>query len=108
MTEVPFSLQLPVSEDLFIIAEYSNLTKEEKMFCDAELKTKWDNDYVINSTYENGKEAGVIKGKFEGKLEGAQESTHSVILEMKKENMPVELIARITKLSLDEIESITI
>ena len=104
MTEVPFSLQLPVFEDLFIIAEYSNLTKEEKMFCDAELKIKWDNDYVINSTYENGEEAGVIKGK----LQGAQESTHSVILEMKKENMPVELIARITKLSFDEIENITV
>ena len=100
MTEVPFSLQLPVFEDLFIIAEYSNLTKEEKMFCDAELKTKWDNDYVINSSYENG--------KIEGKLEGAQENTHSFVLELKKENMPIELIARITKLSFDEIQSITV
>jgi len=48
MDKLPAYLRKPVFEKLFNIAEYSNLTKEEKMLYDSSLKQKWDNKNVLD------------------------------------------------------------
>jgi predicted transposase/invertase (TIGR01784 family) len=94
MDKIPAYLRKPIFEKLFSIAEYNNLTKEEKTMYDSSLKYKWDNknvlDYAIN------------EAKPEGKLEEARKIAH----ELKKEGLAVEFIAKTTELSIEEIENL--
>ena len=61
---------------------------------DTSLKRKWDNkavlDYAVNEAAKEAKQAE--------KMEIARE--------MKKDNLPVEQIAKFTKLSIEEIEKL--
>ncbi|SDF81084.1 hypothetical protein SAMN05216464_1348, partial [Mucilaginibacter pineti] len=80
----------PVFEKLFSIAEYSNLTKEEKTMYDNSLKHKWDNKNVLDYAVK------------EAKLEEAKE----IAREMKKDGLPMAQIVKFTKLSVEEIEKL--
>jgi len=88
MDKIPAYLRQPIFKKMFNIAEYSNLTKEERMDYDASLKREWDN----YSALETAKQ----EGKLEEKLEVARE--------MKADGQPLELILKFTKLSVQEIE----
>jgi predicted transposase/invertase (TIGR01784 family) len=94
MEKIPAYLRKPIFEKLFSIAEYSNLTKEEKTMYDSSMKHKWDNKNVVDYARE--------EGKLEGKLEEAKE----IAREMKKDSVPVEQISKFTKLSIEEIEKL--
>jgi len=94
MDKIPVYLRKPIFEKLFNIAEYSNLTKEEKTMYDTSLKRKWDNkavlDYAVN---EAAKEAKQVEKR-------------EIAREMKKDGISVEQIAKFTKLSIEEIEKL--
>ncbi len=98
MDKIPVYLRKPIFEKLFNIAEYSNLTKEEKTMYDTSLKRKWDNkavlDYAVN---EAAKEAA---------KEAKQAEKMEIAREMKKDGIPVGQIAKFTKLSIEEIENL--
>ncbi len=80
------------------------------MLYDSSLKRKWDNknvlDYAIKEAKNEGIIEGEIKGKLEGKLEGITEGKLQIAAEMKREGMPTAQIAKITKLSISEIEKL--
>jgi predicted transposase/invertase (TIGR01784 family) len=90
MDKIPSYLKKPIFEKLFSIAEYTNLTKEERTMYDSRLKQKWDNknvlDYAVN----------------EGKLE----QTKAIARELIKEGLAFDFIAKTTKLSIEEIEKL--
>jgi len=94
MNKIPVYLRKPIFEKLFNIAEYSNLTKEEKTMYDTSLKRKWDNkavlDYAVN----------------EAAKEAKQTEKMEIAREMKKDGISVEQIAKFTKLSIEEIEKL--
>ena len=46
------------------------------------------------------------EGKAEGKVEGKIEERNNLIIQMYKEGLPSEQIARITRLSVEEVEHI--
>lgn len=98
MNKIPVYLRKPIFEKLFNIAEYSNLTKEEKNMYDTSLKRKWDNkavlDYAVN---EAAKEAA---------KEAKQEEKMEIAREMKMDGISVEQIAKFTKLSIEKIEKL--
>ncbi|WP_262248710.1 Rpn family recombination-promoting nuclease/putative transposase [Parapedobacter soli] len=98
MNKIPVYLRKPIFEKLFNIAEYSNLTKEEKTMYDTSLKRKWDNkavlDYAVN---EAAKEAA---------KEAKQEEKMEIAREMKMDGISVEQIAKFTKLSIEKIEKL--
>ena len=94
MDKIPVYLRKPVFEKLFNIAEYSNLTKEEKTMYDSSLKYKWDNKNVMDYAMK------------EAKLEGKLEEARDIAREMKKENIPIVQIEKFTKLSIEEIEKL--
>ena len=96
--KIPAYLRKPIFEKLFSIAEYTNLTKEEKTMYDNSMKHKWDNKHVLDTAVQEAK----LEGKLEGKLEEARE----IARELKKEGLASEFIARTTKLSVDEIEKL--
>jgi predicted transposase/invertase (TIGR01784 family) len=102
MDKIPAYLRKPIFEKLFSIAEYTNLTKEERTMYDESLKRKWDNKNVMDYAVSTAEERGLAKGLEEGEHKKALE----IALEMKKEGMPLAQIAKFTKLSVEEIEAL--
>jgi len=96
MDKIPVYLRKPIFEKLFSIAEYTNLTKEEKTMYDSNLKYKWDNKNVLDYAVSTAEAKGIEKGKHEEAL--------SIAREMKREGMPINQISKFTKLSVEEIE----
>jgi predicted transposase/invertase (TIGR01784 family) len=102
MDKIPVYLRKPIFEKLFSIAEYTNLTKEEKTMYDSSLKYKWDNKNVLDYAVKEGIEKGIAQGMAQGKLEEAI----AIARELKKEGLTIEFIAKTTKLSIEEIEKL--
>ncbi len=48
---------------------------------------------------------GFQRGLQEGKQEGRQETQQEIVMSMLAKNMPLEAIARLTKLSIEQIKS---
>ncbi len=90
MDKIPVYLRKPIFEKLFGIAEYTNLTKEEKEMYDTSMKHKWDNKNVVDHARK------------EAKLEGARE----IAGKLKKEGLSIEFIAETTGLTIEEIEKL--
>ncbi len=59
--KIPVYLRKPIFEKLFSIAEYTNLTKEEKVMYDSSLKYKWDNKNVLDYALKEAREEEQIK-----------------------------------------------
>jgi predicted transposase/invertase (TIGR01784 family) len=86
MDGLPVSLQKSIFEKLFSIAEYTNLTKEEKAMYDSSMKHKWDNKSVLDYA--------------------VTETKKEIAREMKKDGIPFPQISKFTKLSIEEIEKL--
>jgi len=94
MNKIPAYLRKPIFEKLFSIAEYTNLTKEEKTMYDSSLKYKWDNKNVLDYAIK------------EAKQEGEVEKARAIAREFKKMGISIEDIAKGTGLSTEEIEKL--
>ena len=125
LESIPVYLQQPVFEKLFNIAEYANLTKEEQMLYDQDLKHKWDNEnvraYVEKRGFEKGREEGLEQGLqkglqkgrevgleqgFEQGIEqGFEKGIEQVARELKKMGVPLNQINIATKLPVEKIEN---
>jgi len=90
MDKIPVYLRKPIFEKLFSIAEYTNLTKEEKAMYDSSLKYKWDNKNVLDYAVK----------------EAEHKKTIDIAIEMKKDGLPLAQISKFTKLSIEEIEKL--
>jgi len=55
---------------------------------------------------QEGMEKGMEKGRAEGRNEGIQQERNSNILGMLREKIPMETIARITKVSVEQIREL--
>lgn len=86
------------------IDELEQVSGNEKLRRIAELKEKYIRDeqasieYAQNEGYRQGEEKGKAAGKNERNIEIAQN--------MLKENVNIELISKVTGLSIDEIEKL--
>ncbi|MGY0038016.1 Rpn family recombination-promoting nuclease/putative transposase [Pedobacter sp. NJ-S-72] len=102
MDKIPVYLRKPVFEKLFNIAQFTNLTKEEKTMWDIDAKRRWDNknasDYAIEEASEKASE--------KGKKEGREEVIRVTILNMKNKGFSIQQIADIMDLQLGEIEEL--
>jgi predicted transposase/invertase (TIGR01784 family) len=94
MDKIPVYLRKPIFEKLFNIAEYSNLTKEEKTMYDTSLKRKWDNKAVLDYAVK------------EATKEAEHNKAVDIAREMKNDGISVEQIAKFTKLPIAEIEKL--
>jgi predicted transposase/invertase (TIGR01784 family) len=99
MNKVPVYLRKPIFEKLFNIAEYTNLTKEEKTMYDSSLKYKWDNKNVLDYAKEEAKQEGIQQGIQQGEYKKAV----GIAREMKKDGLPDSQISKFTGLSIEEI-----
>ena len=73
---------------------------------DSSMKYKWDNKNVLDYAVKQAKLEGELKGELEGKLEGKLEVAREIAFELKKEGLANEIIARVTKLSIEEIDKL--
>ncbi|WP_316788770.1 Rpn family recombination-promoting nuclease/putative transposase [Pedobacter frigoris] len=92
--ERPEYLNGPEFDQLFNLARYANLTKEERDMYNTSLKHKWDNKNVMDFAVAQAEQKGERKKAVD------------MALEMLADHEPVEKIMRYTKLSLEEIENL--
>jgi predicted transposase/invertase (TIGR01784 family) len=100
--KLPEHLKETIFERLFNIAEYTNLSKEEQAMYNQDLKRKWDNEAARVSSVEEGR----AKGLAEGIAEGEHKKALEIAAEMKRKNFQDEIIAELTKLTIEEIEKL--
>ena len=87
------------------LAEYADsktLTKEEQEKYDNSMMVMWDNYAVYKHAEEKGIEKGIEKGRKEGKEEGRKEFA----LKLLAHNFPLDEIADLTDLSIEEIKKL--
>ena len=118
LNEMPELFNKPIFEKLFAIAEYSNLTKQEKMMYDNSMKYKWDNknvlDYAVNEGREKGMQEGiqegiqqgVEQGLQQGNIDGRLEAFALIALKVKMQGYSVEFIKDLTHLSVQQIDAL--
>ena len=103
---------------IFEIGELANLTPAEKM----SYLTKADRERDYNNVMayakkvamqqglaeglEKGLAEGLAEGRKEGLAEGREAEKRAMALFMKKDGMPLEQIAKFTKLSIEEVEKL--
>ena len=112
MDKIPVYLRKPVFEKLFNIAQFTNLTKEEKKMWDIDAKRRWDNknasDYAIEEAEKAIIEAKKAVGEAteKGKEEGREEVIRITVLKMKEKGFPIQQIAELMDLELSEIQGL--
>ena len=114
LMERPKELQEAVFRRVFEIAEISMMSEGEHLEYEESLNALWD----ITNAMEDSEKKGFFKGKEEGEKiglekgeklgieKGRAESRKETAIAMLKEGMPVDLAAKISKLSIEEVEKI--
>ena len=91
-------------------AKIGALSEKEHRIYEASLKALEDEVDMEEAGYErgleDGRKEGIEEGRKEGIEEGRKNNSIQIAKEMKKEGMNPSLIAKLTKLSLNEIETL--
>ena len=98
LEKMPFEAQHKIFKRLAEIADSKSLTKEEQEKYDNSMMVMWDN-YAV---YKHAEEKGIEKGRKEGKEEGRKEFA----LKLLAHNFPLDEIANLTDLSIEEIKKL--
>ena len=114
LEKMPFEAQHKIFKRLAEIADSKSLTKEEQEKYDNSMMVMWDNYAVYKHAEEKGIEKGIEKGRkegkeegrIEGKKEGKEEGRKEFALKLLAHNFPLDEIADLTDLSIDEIKKL--
>jgi len=98
LDRMPWAAQNAVFQRLADIAEVSKLNKEERLEYDHALKRYRDTMNAMTGAEQKGR----AEGRAEGRLETLKENARR----MKADGMPLELIAKYTDLSINEVETL--
>ena len=91
-----------------VIEEYRKFTSDDKMMRAYAAREAFlvGQKMMLRREREDGFDEGIKEGIAKGKLEGIKEGQISMAKSMKKENIDIELIKKITGLTIDEIEKL--
>lgn len=107
LLERPVALQERVFERVFRVAEIARFDKHELVEYEESLKVFRDLNNVINTAElkgrTEGREEGLAEGVAKGVAKGREEKTKEIVTKLKARNVPLEEIAEITGLSVEEI-----
>ena len=122
LEQMPFEAQHKIFKRLAEIADSKSLTKEEQEKYDNSMMVMWDNYAVYKHAeekgYKKGYEEGYKKGYEEGykigyeegyKIgyeEGKKKNSKKIALNLLAYNTPIDVIAKSTGLSIDEIKKL--
>lgn len=112
LERMPFEARKAVFRKLLEVADVENMTPDERLRYDESLKNYRDYVNTIATAERISREKalaeGIAKGKAEGIAEGIAEGEakgkQEIARRMKKEGLPLELIAKLSGLSEKEIE----
>jgi DNA-directed RNA polymerase specialized sigma24 family protein len=79
MDKMPVFLRKTVFEKVFSIAEYVNMTKEDKSMYNAALKRKWDNAAVLEYAVQTAREEGMREERAKAEAEKREENRKTVV-----------------------------
>ena len=102
LEKMPFEAQHKIFKRLAEIADSKTLTKEEQEKYDNSMMVMWDN-YAV---YKHAEEKGIIKGEAKGRVEGRVEEKKEIALNLLAYNTPIDIIAKSTGLSIEEIKKL--
>ena len=88
------------------IADVSSLSKKERLAYDENLRKYRDTVAVMEGQWLEGHAKGVAEGHAKGVAEGIDDNRRDNARRMKADNMPTELIAKYTGLSVETINSL--
>ena len=94
LEKMPFEAQHKIFKRLAEIADSKSLTKEEQEKYDNSMMVMWDNYAVYKRAEEKGIEKGMEKGRKE------------IALNLLTYNTPIDVIAKSTGLSIEEIKKL--
>ena len=94
LEKMPFEAQHKIFKRLAEIADSKILTKEEQEKYDNSMMVMWDNYAVYKHAEEKGIEKGIEKGRKE------------IALNLLTYNTPIDVIAKSTGLSIEEIKKL--
>jgi len=95
---IPAILNEPIFQKAFNILEEANLTPEQLEQYQKSLLTYWELKGVVDTAKDEGRE----EGRLEGRLEGIRLTAHK----LKQEGLSVEIISKVTGLTVNEIEKL--
>ena len=67
---------------------------------------EWNQDLFEAAKFEDGREQGRAEGRAEGREQGRDEERGTMILNMLREKMPLELITKVSNLSLEKVREL--
>ena len=102
LEKMPFEAQHKIFRRLAEIADSKTLTKAEQEKYDNSMMVMWDN-YAV---YKHAEEKGIIKGEAKGRAEGRVEEKKEIALNLLTYNTPIDIIAKSTGLSIEEIKKL--
>lgn len=102
LQERPTELQERVFKKLFKVAEIAKFSNEERKAYEESVKIYRDITNVVNTAKMEGREEGRKEGREEGKKEGIEE----IIKAGLKEGASIELLSKLTGLSVQAIQKI--
>lgn len=106
----PKALQERIFRRLFEQAEIARYTPEERHEYEESVKEYRDYINTVDTAHEKGwnegREVGREEGRAEGREEGIEENKRNSARSMKEDGLPLGVIAKYTKLSIAEIETL--
>ena len=102
LLERPAALQERVFKRLFETAEIARFSESEMRDYEESLKNLRDLGNVLNTAKEEGRK----EGRKEGIEEGEKRKSMEMALRMREDGMPLEVIAKYTGLSVEEIQNL--
>ncbi len=116
LEKIPVFGRKTIFEKVFSIAEYSNMTKQEKTMYNSALKRKWDNAAVLDYAVKTALEEGIKQGIQEERAKAAAEmreiiskaaaEKREIVLALKKIGMQAQDIPIAVGLSIEEVEQV--
>ena len=106
LEKMPFEAQHKIFKRLAEIADSKTLTKEEQEKYDNSMMVMWDNYAVYKHAEEKGTIKGEAKGRAEGRAEGKKEKAKEIALNLLAYHTPIEVIAKTTGLTIEEVKKL--
>ena len=102
LERLPFEAKKAIFRKLLEVANVENLIPEERERYDESVKAYRDYVNTIATAERISREEGKAEGLAEGNIEGKRQ----MAARLKKEGLPLDMIARCSDLSLEEIEKL--
>lgn len=106
LERIPWAAKYSVFARLGEIAKIANMNEKQRRKYDHDLKVLRDNYNILDFAQKKAHERGLAEGRTQGLAEGMAEGRKEAAVEMLKEGMSVELVARLSKLSVEDVANL--